>query len=339
MHRGLEVFFLMNITDIDDSIVKAARQSGEDPLEYSKRMASTSSGTWQRLKVTTVSRFEPVSPHIEDMRSQLAILLRRKFAYRAGGWVYFDISKFRGWGKLSHQSRRELSMRPLELSPKKRNLTDFALWRPESRSTATWQSPWGPGSPGWHMQDTSVTLLLSGRSMTSMGVPTSLSTPTTRRRSPRQSQLTGVHPLVRYWVHTNLREYEGTEDVEVSGERRHCERRAEAVFGGRVPVLLPLHHYRKDMDLRGMDAAARRLRRMRRLARVMGETADAKGSALPPAFQAAMNDDFDTPRAIDSVERTLKAAASLRDPDKRAESISTAASALRVLGVNLIDNS
>ena len=157
-HLGFEVYFLMNLTDIDETITKEARKAGEDPLAYASRMGASHISDLKALRVTSVSRFDPVSGHVDEMIRQVEALLAGGHAYEAGGWGYFDTTKFPRWGRLSHLSKRDLSLRPLELSPKKRSLNDFALWRPEELVEGRWESPWGVGSPGWHIQDTAVTI-------------------------------------------------------------------------------------------------------------------------------------------------------------------------------------
>jgi cysteinyl-tRNA synthetase len=333
-HRGLEVFFLMNITDIDDSIVKAARQSGEDPLEYSKRMASHFIEDLGRLKVTTVSRFEPVSRHIEDMRSQLAILLRRKFAYRAGDWVYFDVSKFKGWGKLSHQSKRELSMRPLELSPKKKNLTDFALWRPEAGDR---RSPWGPGSPGWHLQDTAVTLPIIGPQYDIHGGASELVYPHHEAQIALAESVTGVHPLAKYWVHSNLVNMKGRKMSKSVGNVVTVKDALKQYSADELRFFFLSVHHREEMSLAGIDAARRRFAEMRLVAERLGGSDEGNDRLAP--FESALNDDFDSPRALRWSEKQLKTAAKEPDAGKARELASLAVSAMRILGVDLVGSS
>jgi cysteinyl-tRNA synthetase len=333
-HLGYEVFFLMNVTDIDDSIWEAARRSGEDPLEYSKRMTAKFVADLGRLKIMTVSRFEPVSNHVEDMRRQMAALLRKKFAYRAGDWTYFDVSKFKAWGRLSHQSKRELSLRPLELSPKKRNLTDFALWRPEGANSGDWRSPWGPGSPGWHLQDTSVTLPIIGPQYDIHGGASELVYPHHEAQIALAESVTGVRPLVRYWVHTNLVNMKGRKMSKSVGNVVTVEDALKQYSADELRFFFLSVHHRREMGLAGIDSARRRLREMRRVAGRF-EVVDVDRSELIP-FEDALNDDFDSPRALRWSERQLRAATKETDRAKAMKLASSAASAMRILGVDLV---
>lgn len=334
-YRGYDVFYLMNITDIDESITRVAERKRENPLEYATRMASSFLGDLNSLGVTTVSRIEPVSHHMNDVIRQVSLLLRGGFAYRADAWVYFDTSKFRWWGKLSHQSKKDLALRPLELSPKKRNLTDFALWRPEVLIPGKWASPWGVGSPGWHVQDTAVTLPILGPQYDIHGGAYELVYPHHEAEIAQAESITKLRPLVRYWVHTNLLNMEGQKMSKSLGNVVTVE----DALRNYPPEVLRFYflsiHYREEADLSGMDAAKRAMERMCRAARVLAKPRYGGGDDLVP-FEEALDDDFDSPKAIRWAEGRLKAAAMERDPMVGGRLAWSAVNAMRILGVDLV---
>ena len=338
-HLGYEVNYVMNMTDFDERITQAAASAREDPIAFAHLYAEAFLKDMASLKCNTVTRFEPVSDYVETMIKEVGTLIDKGVAYAVDGWVYFDTSKFRRFGKLSHLSRLDLSLRPLELSPRKKHLPDFALWRPEVLVDGRWDSPWGLGSPGWHIQDTAVTLSLLGPQYDIHGGSYELVYPHHEAEIAQGESLTGISPIVRYWVHTHHVNMRGRKMSKSLGNVVTVRDALKEYSSDELRFFLLCTHYRKDMDLRGMGASIRRLRNMRKLAKSTTGTADVEESTFPPAFEAAMNDDFDTPRAIDSAERTLKAAARIRDSYKRTEAVSSAASALRVLGVDLLDNS
>ena len=125
-----EVNFLMNITDVDDRITEAAKKDGVRPGDVVQKYAQSFLEDLRGLNVSSVTSFERVSNYIQVMIDQVSVLVQNGFAYLADGVVYFDTSKYPGLGRLSHQSKSELSLRPLELTSNKKNLLDFALWRP-----------------------------------------------------------------------------------------------------------------------------------------------------------------------------------------------------------------
>ena len=337
-HLGYDVEYLMNITDIDEAITAAARRARQDPLEYSARMSASYIEDMKRLGVETVSRFEPVSGHVGEMIRQVSALVDGGFAYEADGWVYFDTTKFPRFGALSHQSREELAMRPLELSSKKRNLSDFALWRPETLVDGRWDSPWGRGSPGWHIQDTAVTIPSLGPQYDIHGGAYELIYPHHEAEIAQGESLTGVVPMVRHWVHTNLLNMEGQKMSKSRGNVVSVRGALKTCSSAEIRFCFLSMHYRKEGDLSGLSAARRRLASIRRMAAEIGNQDVEEGHSLAP-FERALNDDFDSPKALRWVEGTLKTATRLGDRAKARELASSAAEAMSILGVDLFESS
>ena len=334
-HLGYDVTFLMNITDIDETITKAARREDSDPLDFARSMSSLFLNDLRRLKVVGVTRFEPVSNHIGEMIAQVQSLLAKGYAYKAGGWVYFDTSKFRRWGRLSHQSKRDLSLRPLELSPSKRGLTDFGLWRPEELLKGHWRSPFGFGSPGWHIQDTAVTLPILGPHYDIHGGAYELIYPHHEAEIAQAESLTGVHPLVGYWVHTGLLNMKGHKMSKSLGNVVTVDEALGAYSPDELRFYFSSVHYRKEMDLSGLGAAQRRLREMRSTARRLARAGEGGEHPLG-AFERALNDDFDSPRAISWAAMILRTAAGKDDPSRSSTLAWAAVRAMSILGVDLL---
>lgn len=337
-HLGYHVEYLVNVTDIDEAVTAAAKKARQEPLRYSARMSAAYLADLERLNVKTVSRLEPVSKHVGEMIRQVALLIEKGFAYEAGGWVYFDTTKFPRFGRLSHQSRQDLALRPLELSPEKRNLNDFALWRPEELVDGLWESPWGMGSPGWHVQDTAVTIPSLGPQYDIHGGAYELIYPHHEAEIAQGESLTGVAPLVRHWVHTNLLNMEGEKMSKSLGNVVSVREALKACSPAEIRVCFLSMHYREEADLSGLGAARKRLARMRKMAREFGNPDGNEGQPLAP-FEHALNDDFDSPKALDWVERTLRAATETGDRANARELAWSATAAMNVLGVDLFEDS
>ena len=337
-HLGYDVSFLMNITDIDETITRAARKEDADPFEYSRRMSERFLNDLKLMKVDTITRFEPVSGHISEMVSQVQALLQKGFAYRAGGWIYFDTSKFKRWGRLSHQSKTDLSLRPLELSPEKKNLTDFGLWRPEELVEGHWLTPLGLGSPGWHIQDTAVTLPILGPQYDIHGGAYELIYPHHEAEIAQAESLTGVRPLVKYWVHTNLLDMEGQKMSKSLGNVVTVEDALKMCTADELRFYFLSIHYRREADLSGLEATRLRLAEMRDIARRVARSEGSGEHSLAP-FENALNDDFDSPAALKWVERVLRATAKAGDQSKASGLARTAARAMAILGVDLLETS
>ena len=334
--RGYHVEYLMNVTDVDETITAAARKARLDPLEYSSRMSAAYFTDMKELNIATVTRFEPVSDHVEEMIRQVTLLIEKGYAYEADGWVYFDTTKFPRFGRLSHQSKQDLALRPLELSPKKRNLSDFALWRPETLLKGRWESPWGVGSPGWHVQDTAVTIPSLGPQYDIHGGAYELIYPHHEAELAQGESLTGVTPMVRHWVHTSLLNMEGQKMSKSLGNVVSVREALGAYSAGEIRFCFLSIRYRKDADLSGLNAASRRFAGMRRLAKELAGPYHVDDQ-LPAAFQRALDDDFDSPRALDWAEGALRAASRLGDRVKARELASSAAAAVRALGVDITE--
>ena len=340
-YLGYRVEFLMNITDQDERITREAEVSGEDPVAIADHYALAFREDMASLRCSTVTRFERVSDHVGAMIKQVSTLVEAGMAYVADGWVYFDTSKFRRFGSLSHQSKEELSLRPLELSPKKKNQNDFALWRPEVLVKGRWQSPWGVGSPGWHIQDTAVAMKFFGPQYDIHGGAVELIYPHHEAQIAQAETLTGRRPFVRYWVHTHHLNMGGRKMSKSAGNVFTVKDALASHSVSDLRLFLLGTHYRSDMDLSGMRTSPLRLKKMRRLA---AEISDGLGQVVGPqpgsmvGFQEAMNDDLDTPRAISWMESTLAKGVRHRDKDKRAEALSAAVAASKVLGVDLFES-
>jgi cysteinyl-tRNA synthetase len=313
---GARVDFLMNITDVDDRITEAAKEEGAKPTELADKYAQAFFEDMRALKVKSVTNFERVSKYVQVMIDQISILLQNGYAYLADGVVYFDTSKFPDYGNLSHQSKSELSLRPLELTPSKKNLLDFALWRPVILDEGKWDSPWGRGSPGWHIEDTAVTQTTFGPQYDIHGGAYELIYPHHEAEIAQGESLTGMKPLVRYWVHTGLLNLSGRKMSKSAGNTFLVRELLQEYSADELRYYLLSWHYRDDVEFslpglkrasKAYARAARRARRLRELGRVKGEDEPSPEEVrrrLSP-FYSAMDDDIDTPRAIRWVEKEL----------------------------------
>ncbi|HME19695.1 MAG TPA: class I tRNA ligase family protein [Nitrososphaerales archaeon] len=337
-YLGFDVFYLMNITDVDEQVSQAAARARVDPMQYSGRMIARFMEDFRALKIDTISRFEPVSLHVEEAIGQAMSLIGKGFAYEADGWVYFDTTKFSRWGRLSHQSKRDLSLRPLELSPRKRNLNDFALWRPEVLVDGRWKSPWGLGSPGWHIQDTAVTIPILGPQYDLHGGAYELVYPHHEAEIAQAESLTGKRPFVRHWVHTNLLKTEGLKMSKSLGNALTVREALRTRSADELRFAFLSIPYKKEADLTVLGSARRRVRGMRSIASEFGGKDSGDEGSLAQ-FERALNDDFNSPRALDWAERTLRAASREPTREKARDLAASAVRGMRILGVDLLEGS
>ncbi len=317
-HLGLRIDFLVNITDVDDRITEAAKREGAKTSEVVQKYTASFLEDLRGLNVNSVTSFERVSNYIPVMIDQISILVETGYAYQADGVVYFDTSKYPDYGRLSHQSKSELSLRPLELTPNKKNLLDFALWRPVVLEEGKWDSPWGRGSPGWHIEDTAVTLTNFGPQYDIHGGAYELIYPHHEAELAQGESLTGIKPLVRYWVHTGLVNLSGRKMSKSAGNTLLVRELLREYSADELRYYLLSWHYRDDVEfsLPQLKSASRKYARAvakaGKLKALAGRTIGKTGN--PPAeelrrllspFYSAMGDDLDTPKAIEWVEDEL----------------------------------
>jgi len=338
-HLGYRVHFVLNITDVDERITDEARRKGKAPLALAREYSRYFVEDMAKLKADSICRFEPVSAHVDQMIEQVSLLIEKGQAYVVGGWVYFDVSTFPEFGRLSHQSSRELSLRPLELSLRKRNLLDFALWRPETLIEGKFDSPWGTGSPGWHIQDIAVTTSLLGSQYDLHGGAYELIYPHHEAEIAEAESLTGLRPFVRYWVHTRLVNMRGEKMSKSIGNVLTVRDALRTYSVDQLRMFLLGCHYRRDMDLKEIDATARRYTRLRIMAdkvlHAAGVVSNESDEELLRDFCDAMNDDFNTPLALRVLGDGLASAFDAGSTVAAGRKLASVRAAGRILGVDL----
>lgn len=152
-YRGYEVNFVSNFTDVDDKIIKAANELGEEVGELTERFIKAYFEDVSALGCNKADVHPRVTDHIEDIVSFVQVLIDKGFAYESQGDVYFRTTKFEGYGKLSGQSTDELIVGArIQPGEKKDNSLDFVLWKAAKENEISWDSPWGAGRPGWHIE-------------------------------------------------------------------------------------------------------------------------------------------------------------------------------------------
>lgn len=341
-HLGYGVKMVINMTDIDEGIVRASESAGISVRKLTARYARSYRRDMEDIGVRGLYRFEPVSKYLGEMKRQISVLLKKGFAYRADGCVFFDTSKSRHFGELSHMSRQELALRPLELYPDKRNIIDFSLWRKVPYRTQLFDSPWGKGWPGWHIQDTAVAISELGRQYDIHGGAYELIYPHHEAEIAQAEALNGIRPYVRYWVHTGLVTISGRKMSKSEGNTTYVRDILKEYGPDPLRLYMLSTPYRADLDFDpdGLKAQADALRGMReRLDRAdEGKASRSVARRLIGAFDGLLNDDFDVPRALDLCRRAVNR------PDEAVHggaAIEDVKSALRklssILGVNLVE--
>ncbi len=311
--KGYSVFFILNITDIDDKIINRAKETRENPLKLSERYAQAFYKDMKDLRVNSVNLFAKASDHIPEIIDQIQRLIAKGIGYKLDGDVYYDISKFPEYGKLSRQNLEELTVHRVDPNPRKRNPGDFVLWKSQKPGEIAWESPWGKGRPGWHIEDTAITLTYFGPTYDLHGGGTELIFPHHEAEIAQAEGLTGKKPLARYWLHTGLLSIKGQEMHKSLGNFIPIQDMVQKMGVDALRVFYASTHYRSPLDFteESLAQAASLARRFRRAydalafamaKKVTGKTVDDNLSrqlkAIRDEFFKAMDDDFNTPGAL-----------------------------------------
>ncbi|MEM0157044.1 MAG: cysteine--tRNA ligase [Thermoplasmataceae archaeon] len=202
-NSGHRVFYLQNITDIDDKIIDRANSEGVSFDVISRRYTDEFHKIMSMLRVDSVNFFAHATDHIPEILAQISILVHKGIAYETEDGVYFDISKFPEYGKLWGQNPDTL-LSSSETSGTKRNPRDFAIWKKLKPGEPYWDSPWGRGRPGWHIEDTAITDRYFGPVYDIHGGGMDLIFPHHDAEIAIERSISGKDRLADYWIHTGM---------------------------------------------------------------------------------------------------------------------------------------
>ncbi|HWW43762.1 MAG TPA: cysteine--tRNA ligase [Acidimicrobiia bacterium] len=307
--RGFDVTFVSNVTDIEDKIIARAHESGATEPELAQRFEAAYWEQVDRLGVERPDRTPHATEYVDAMLGRIGELVDDGHAYVVPErGVYFDVPSDPDYGALPHQRLSQLlesAGARVEVDDAKRHPVDFALWKAAKPGEPSWDSPWGPGRPGWHIECSTMALDLLGDGFDLHGAGDDLVFPHNENERA-QSEAAG-HPYARYWLHSGMVEVGGEKMAKSLGNFRTLADALD-VYGPRAFRLAVLQtHYRKATDLGDgeLTAAASAVDRLDALARrATAAGVDPSAEADPATvarFQAEMDDDFGTPGALAAI--------------------------------------
>lgn len=351
LHRYLEfighdVTYVQNLTDVDDDMLRKARETGEDYLAIGNRNVATFLDEMAALNWLAPDHYPRATEHIPQMRDLVARLLDRRLAYAAEGNVYFSVAADPAYGEVSHLARDEMLPIANERGnipdmPGKRDPLDFVLWQRSLPDEPAWDAAWGAGRPGWHLECSAMSMTYLGTQFEIHGGGADLLFPHHESERAQSEGATGDRPFVSHWTHAGMLHYGGAKMSKSLGNLVLVRDLLRTHSADAVRHYLSSHHYRSEVDhtdagLANSDAAVARLAD----AALRGDPgvtpADAGVLALRDRFGAAMDDDLDTPRALAALD-ALATLALTSDDDVVAAQAGTSVADLggRVFGLRL----
>ena len=301
---GHEVRCVRNVTDVDDDILRKARELGVHYLDLAAEEMARFDADMASLGLMPVYSEPRATSAIPEILSLIGAALEGGFAYQSGGSVYFDVSKFPGFGKVSHFGRDEMLLLAAERGgnpddPNKSDPLDFVLWQPSMPDEPAWESRWGPGRPGWHIECSALAIRELGETVDVHGGGRDLVFPHHECETAQSESVTG-QPFVRLWLHVGMVGLDGTKMSKSLGNLVFVGDLVKEWEPMSVRVALLGHHYRHDWDWRDEDLvrAAGRLERWRETS--LGSSRG-RDESLAPVRQA-LDDDLDAPRALRALD-------------------------------------
>jgi cysteinyl-tRNA synthetase len=300
--RGYAVRYVANVTDIEDKIIAAAAEQGVSTTEVAERARAQFDTAYNRLGVRPYDAITFATEHIPDMIDMITALIERDHAYASGGDVYFSVRSLPTYGELSGRNVDDLvSGARIEPGEFKRDPLDFALWKAAKPGEPSWESPWGPGRPGWHIECSAMARKELGFGFDIHGGGLDLVFPHHENEIAQSEAAENARPFARYWLHNGMVRLKGDKMSKSSGNVVGLLDLLESNRPQAVRLFYLRAHYRQPIDyssdaVEDAEASLDRLWAFRRRAdEHRGAAAD---SEAIERFTAAMDTDFNTAEAL-----------------------------------------
>ncbi|MGQ9832753.1 MAG: cysteine--tRNA ligase [Candidatus Villigracilaceae bacterium] len=355
MYRGYEVRFVMNFTDVDDKIIARANQIGEDPHQLAQRYINRYTRNLEALNVLPATANPRATQTMDKIIAMVQGLIEKGYAYAPGnGDVYFRVTRFAEYGKLSGRRLNEMQAGArIEIGEQKEHPMDFALWKAAKPGEPAWDSPWGKGRPGWHIECSAMNLAELGEQIDIHGGGNDLIFPHHENEIAQSEAYTGK-PFARYWMHNGMLQLGGEKMSKSLGNLITIDEFLTRHDPDTMRMLVLSSSYRAPLAFtdEALDSAEKAIERLKsglRPAHPSGgglspEAASAllaQAEATRQAFINAMDDDFNTAGALAAIFELVKAINIARDQGATEEQIRPAQATLRqltdVLGLRLTE--
>ena len=309
-YRGINVVRVQNFTDVDDKIIVRAAELNQDWYELTQQHVESFLNAMDGLNVSRADAHPRVSEEIENIVELIELLVESGAAYEAESSVYYRVHRDDDYGKLSRRHRDDTGTFLARLEPDmaKENAEDFALWKAWKEGEPWWDSPWGRGRPGWHIECSAMARQHLGDQIDIHGGGLDLVFPHHENEIAQSETATGIVPFARFWVHNGLLRMGGDEKMSKSLGNFVTVREALSTYSAdAIRLWIFQSHYRNPASYaeEHLQAAERAVRRLRQ-ASVIAPSGDVSDEVVDPTryrdeFIEAMDDDLGTPAALASI--------------------------------------
>ena len=309
-YSGYEVIFVENFTDVDDKIIKKSIETGEDPFEIAEQHIIEYFRDMDALNVKRATIYPRATEHIGDMINFVKALVEKGYAYAVDGDVYFSVEKAEHYGKLSGVDIEQMKAGArIAVDEKKRNPLDFTLWKPAKEGEPKWESPWGEGRPGWHIECSTMSRKHLGDTLDIHGGGQDLIFPHHENEIAQSEAYTG-EKFVEYWMHNGFVTIKEEKMSKSLGNIVAIEDLLQRYTPETLRYFLVASHYRKPIDFseESIEEAGKAVQRLLNTVDNISDVIQRKpgGEDFSPdeyrrRFEEAMNDDFNTPLALSAL--------------------------------------
>lgn len=320
-HSGYELTYVRNITDIDDKIIRRANENGEPFNALTERMIAAMHEDEARLNVLRPDQEPKATDHIAGMHQMIQTLIDKGYAYAPGnGDVYYRVGKFEGYGKLSRKKIEDLRIGArIEVDESKEDPLDFVLWKGAKPGEPSWESPWGAGRPGWHIECSVMSTCCLGETFDIHGGGPDLVFPHHENEIAQSEAATGKL-YAKHWMHAGAVRVDGEKMSKSLGNFFTIREVLEKYHPEVVRYLLVSSHYRSPINYSedSLKEARGALERFYHALKGLPVAEAAGGEDFVQRFNAAMDDDFNSPEACAVLFEMTREVNRLRESDPAA---------------------
>ena len=352
LFRGYDVHYVMNFTDVDDKIIDRANRVGVEPIELAEKYISEFKKDLDSLNILPATEHPRATEEIDSIIEMVSRLIEKDSAYEVDGDVYFRVETAENYGKLSGRKLEEMNAGSrIRVDERKENPMDFAIWKAAKPGEPAWDSPWGAGRPGWHIECSAMNLEHLGQQIDIHGGGNDLIFPHHENEIAQTEAITGK-PFARYWMHNGMLQLKGEKMSKSTGNLIPIKEFVQDHAGDVMRLIVVSSHYRSPLTFNEevIEANERALERL--LSAKKPATEDAAGApqdilekldeqveTTQQSFAESMNEDFNTAGALGSIFDLVRMINQARDNQATDEELAYAQKTFKeltgVLGLEL----